>query len=545
MRGTKLRFAALFVFIICLLTVFVSCAPVDAVIGFFADDGTGHIFKFALDSDPKCLDPQLAEDKNSISVAKNLFAGLVGYDENGKIVCRIASDYVISSDGLTYTFYLKEGYSWHAVGDFEAPVVADDFVFGFQRLMDPKTASSHSEKYFCIFGARQARLGETEPDSIGVKALDDLTLEFTLEYPEADFLYLLAELPAAPCCREFFETSGGKYGLEAEATCSNGPFYLRYWLHDPYGKENHVRLRRNPGYSEVSYVSPAGINYLITEDYSVRRKDFTDGSTDAMLFSCGQKPEAASNRVLGYASTVGLVFNEDNAVFSSAEVRGLFSLAVDRDALDSSAGDTLKRASSAVPDDKRITSRGYSFRASGDVGVSNLQLAEYKWSFTLSESEKSDLIGSTVMVPSDFEYSDALSGLTDSWYKAFGIHFNIDIVNPSDYQRRIKEGDYDIALAMLDSSSAAPIDYLSPFGSEKRFGFSVSEVVSAEQLFGSGATAASLNHACSEAENVILSEFHFIPIWQAPTVLCVDDDAEGILLDPFSGAVYFENAKMF
>lgn len=545
MIGLRRRVFALLAFIICSVLIFGACAPLDAVVNFFADDGTGQIFKIALDSNPGSLDPQLADDESAVMIAKNLFAGLMDYDANGRLVGRIATDYVISNDGLTYTFYLDEGYSWHATGDFEAPVTAHDFVFGFRRLMDPKTASPHSDKYYCISGAAAARSGEAGTNTIGVKALDDYTLEFTLEYQNAEFLYLLAELPAMPCCEEFFNTSGGKYGLEAEATCSNGPFYIRYWLHDPYGTDNYVRLRRNPGYSEKSYVSPAGINYLITPNFDERKSDFQNGSTDALLYMPGQKADSKGEHILGYADTFGLVFNEKLGAFSDPEVRQIFSWAIDREALRSASPYVLISAESIIPDNPTLNARGYTSRIDNEITASNRAMAEYKWSFLLSEREKSELIGMTVMVPSSFEYSDILNELAESWYSVFNIHFRIEIVNERDYARRIKDGEYQIALASLSSDKASPFEYLAPFGSENTYGVSLDEVRVAESEQGRYTSLSAMNYACSEAESAILSGYHFIPIWHVPTVCCVGDDAEGLTLDPFTKTVYFENAKKF
>lgn len=545
MIGPRSRFFALLAFIICSVVFFVACAPIDAVINFFADDGTGHIFKISIESSPKTLDPQLLNDESAVMIAKNLFAGLMDYDENGRLVSRLAKDYAISNDGLTYTFYIEEGYSWHATGDFEAPVTAHDFVFGFRRLMDPKTASPHSDKYFCIFGAAAARRGETSTDSIGVKAVDDYTLEFTLEYQNAEFLYLLAELPAMPCCEEFFNTSGGKYGLEAEATCSNGPFYIRYWLHDPYGTDNYVRLRRNPGYSEMSYVSPAGINYLITPDFDVRKSDFQNGSTESLIYMPGQRADLKDEYLLGYTDTFGIVFNENIKAFSAPEVRQVFSWAVDRQALSQKAPEIFLTAETVIPDNPLLNARGYVSRVDSEVTASNRDMAEYRWSFLLSEREKSELIGMTVMVPSSFEYSEVLNELTDGWYSVFNIHFGIEIVNERDYVRRIKDGEYQIALVSLSSDIASPLDFIRPFGSEKIYGISLDEVITAESEQGRYTSLSVMNYACSEAEIAILSGYHFIPVWHVPTVCCFDEDVSGLAFDPFTKTVYFENAKRF
>lgn len=535
----------LFLLIICQTVFFVACGPVDAVVSFFADDGTGYIFKIALDADPKCLDPQLAEDENSIVIAKNLFAGLMDYDENGRLVLKLAEDYSISSDELKYTFRLKEDCGWYAAGEYSHPVTANDFVFGFRRLMNPQTDSPHSEKYFCIAGAEEARRGDIPVEDIGVSAPDDYTVEFTLAFPNADFLALLAELPAMPCCEDFFTASGGKYGLEADATCSNGPFYLRYWLYDPYGKNNYVRLRKNPNYGENDKVSPAGINYLITKDKDVREADFREGSTNVIVFQAGSIPDTDESFIAGYSHTAGIIFNEKIKAFSNPEIRNLFSLAIDRESLSKDAPDILKPALTLIPTEGAIAARGYVSRIPKEAVEENASMAEYKWSFMLTDQEKSELIGMTIMVPEDFGYGYLLEKLTDSWYSAFNIHFAVEMVNSHDYAERIKSGDYDIAFADIGSDEPSPLGFIRSFGSDKTFGFSPDEAVEALRGEGKYSSSTSLNYACSEAENAIIGEHRFIPLWYLPTVCAYDSDIEGLRFESYGGTVYFENAKKF
>ena len=546
MIGGKRRFLAFFVFILCSVGLFAACVPVDRVVSFFADDGTGHIFRIAIPKNPENLDPQLASDEESVMISKNLYKGLMEIDGSGRLSTAIASDYDISPDGLTYTFYIDEGYSWYAAGGFTAPVTAYDFEFAFRRLMDPKTDSPHSEEYYCIAEAAAARSGAIPPEEIGVHADGDGTVIFTLERKCSEFLYLLAELPAMPCCEEFFNSeAGGKYGLEAESTCSNGPFYIRYWLHDPYGSDNYVRLRRNPEYSEKSYVSPAGVNYLVNPDYEDREKDFTDETTEMMIYSPGQRPDSTNNCITGYAVTAGLIFNSNSKAFSDKEVRQVFSWASDREAARVGAPEILKDAYGIVPDDPRISSKGYIVQQKSEITESNPQLAEYKWSFMLDDSKKSEFIGMTLMVPESFEYSETLDTLTECWYDAIKIHFAIELVNDRDYNSRIKSGDYDIALAFIGSNTASPYDYISPFGADKTFGFSVSGAAELMRSKDGYESLSALNYACSEAETAVLSEYRFIPLWYLPTVLKYNEDAEGLALDPFTKTVYFENAKMF
>lgn len=540
------HFFSFLCFIICANLIFAACEPIDKVIEFFADHGTGYIFKIALPDDPETLDPQLANDENSIKICKNLYAGLMEYDESGRLTGCMADDYTISPDGLTYTFELKEGFKWHALGNYEFPVTADDFVFGFRRLMDPDTASLHSEKYFCIKNSQKVRAGEMQPEELGVQALDSCTLKFTLEYPNAEFLYLLAELPAMPCCEDFFITAGGKYGLEAEAVCSNGPFFVRYWLHDPYGSSNYVRLRRNPGYSDADYVSAGGINYLITSDSEARENDYNSGSTDVIVYPAGEYAKIDGDEYLfGSSATVGIVFNEKNSVFKSADVRQVFSWAIDRDLLNSTVPEVLESASKIVPDSGSVYLKGYSSDVPEEVGVTNLSMAEYKWSFLLTEREKSSLIGMSIMVPDDFGYRDCLSSISDCWYDTFGAHISIETVNRRDYDERIKSGDYDIAVAILKSDGSGVGGFLKPFGSEKKYGITVPEVVKSESMTGKYETLPKMNFDFSEGEKAILSKYHFIPLWHLPSVCVFDDDNTALKFDAFTDTVYFKDAKHF
>lgn len=539
-----MRVFSLFVLIICMIASFVACSPVDKIVGFFSDDGTGHIFKYAIPSSPESLDPQLASDESAAAVLKNLFSGLMEYDEKGRLRGAMARDYVVSQDGLTYTFYLKEGFKWHALGNYETDVTAGDFVFGFRRLFDPKTESPHSEKYFCIKGASAARSGNISPEEIGVKALDDYTVEITLEYPNAEFLYLLAELPASPCCEDYFISSGGKYGLEADAVCSNGPFFVRYWLHDPYGKDNYVRLRRNPGYSDIEPVGPAGINFLVTKSAEERESDFLSGTTEAVLFRAGSFTDTDGGNICVYNNTVGLVFNERLSAFSDPEVRQIFSWAADRESLSESAPETLLSARGIVGDCPVIAARGYKAAVPQEVSKTDLPMAEYKWSFTLDERQKSALVGSTILVSDTFGYSDCLKELSACWYDLLSINFSIEIVNERDYENRIKSGDYEIALVNL-STGGDVLDYLLPFGSAGSYGISLEEVKAAESEAGRYSTLAAYNYRCSEAENAVLSGYHFIPLWHVPTVLRYGDDIEGLKLDFTTRAVIFRDAKKF
>lgn len=530
-----------------LISLIIVCSMIFcSACSLFQNDGAGHTFKISLDSNPENLDPQLADDASSISVAKNMFVGLMRVVD-GRLETGVAKDYMISEDGLKYTFYLDERYKWKAVGDFEASVTAHDFVFAFKRLLDPKTESPHARDYYCIGGAEAANRGFISTDYLGVKAVDDYTVEFTLQYQNADFLYLLAQLPASPCNEEFFDSCKGKYGLEAENIASNGAFYVRYWLYDKYNKSNYIKLTRNSFYSDVNRVYPSGVTYLIDSTMPEKLNNFTGEQADILIDSenYAQLSKLEYEYTQAYTSTFGIVFNMDNAVFSNKEVRELFSLAIDRSKLESDLPDNLSAAYGIFPPDTVIFGSKYEKGFDESVLSYNKITAEYRWGFILSEEEKSSLYNMNLLVSDSFVDYNKLKAITDSWYDAFGIHFGIEVVNQADYDMRIASGDYDIAFTSLSYEDSDAFGYLSPFGSDSEYGFAVEEVINIEETADKYNTLTAKLRDYINAEAKIIEEYLFLPICHRSVYCYYSEDIADFEFDPITNTIIFENAKCY
>ncbi|MCD8006303.1 MAG: ABC transporter substrate-binding protein [Oscillospiraceae bacterium] len=522
-----------------------ACSPLERVIEFFSDDGTGYIFKISLPDDPEILDPQIASDENSIAILENMFVGLLRQGSDGTITTAGAEDYTISADGLTYTFYLDERYAWKTAGDWEGSVTAYDYEFAFRRLFDKETGSPYASDYFSILNSEAAYNGEIELTEIGVHAIDDYTLVITLEYPNAEFLSLLTRLPASPCNEEFFESCKGKYGLESECIASNGAFYVRYWLHEEYGSDNYVRLRRNDYYCEFNDVYPYGVNYLIESYDAVRLSDFTDGTTDVYISSTFDSALEESEYQSYSVYFCGLVINPDNEILSRTEVGEIISLAINREVLDSETPDILDSAYGIIPTDAYVGSSNYRKNANSSLDeflTYNEQLAKYKWSFTLTDSEKRNITGMKIMVPDTFEYTDYLSLVTDMLNDTLGISIGIDIVNESDYETRLASGDYDICLVEIESTSGSAFDYIEAF-SDGSYGITNEICAEAVENSGKYSTLSAAIYAISEAEKDVISSYQCIPLWYAQKFVFTADDVSGLAYDVFSGAAIFELVK--
>lgn len=526
-----------------------ACSPLDKIKSIIKDDGAGYIFKVSLSSDPINLDPQLCQDESSIAVAKNLFVGLMKYDAEKGLTPAVATDYSVSPDGHKYTFTLDNRYKWRSVGDYEADLTAHDFVFAFRRLFDPKTKSPYAKDYFCISCAQMANSGALPVENVGVTALDDYTLEFVLDYPNAQFLSLLSRLPASPCNEGFFNDTKGKYGLEAESIASNGPFYVRYWLYDPYGKDNYVRLRRNQSYSEISRVYPTGVNFLIEKDLNVRLNDFTSGTTDVFVSNslsgdlCSDSERELTNEKY-YLSSCGLIINPKEEILSRPEVKDALSLCINRRNLENSTPDYMTAACGLIPDEAYVGSTKYRSNSNEQKIEENQSLAEYKWNFILNDNEKSRIQGTNILVPSSFSQAQYLSLVTSEWKDVLGLNIGIEIVSDKDYRQRVEDKDYSILLTVLSSDYANAFDYIEPFA-DGEFGISIESCRKAIYKSVKYNTVTAAIYDISVAESEVIESYVYMPLWFVPKFVYTGEDNTDIEYDIFSGSLLFENAKHF
>ena len=245
-------------------------------------------------------------------------------EENGeyKIVPAAAKEWSVSDDGLVWTFKLNEN-KWR---DGSA-VTAHDFVYAYQRLADPQTAAPLGYMFECFKGYKEVQAGNADPSTIGVKAIDDLTLEITLDAPTPHFMSLTSLRFAAPLNKAAVEAHGEAYGAEANKIESNGPFYLESWTHN-----SELILKKNPNYWDAENVNLETISLRIIGDESTVYNEFEIGGIDVV--STGKKEwvdrfsqKKDAYRVSYATATENFIFfNQNDEIFKNENIRKAFSL---------------------------------------------------------------------------------------------------------------------------------------------------------------------------------------------------------------------------
>ncbi|WP_366249290.1 peptide ABC transporter substrate-binding protein [Terribacillus aidingensis] len=233
-----------------------------------------QIFNLPITDEIPSMDPSKVEDALGIQWVSEVMEGLYRLDENGKPVPGMADgEPEISEDGLTYTFKIKENAEW-SNGD---PVTAQDFVFAWQRAVDPATASEYGPYMMggVVKNATQISSGEMDLEELGVKAEGDKTLVVELEKEVPYFQSMTTFATFFPLNQKFVEEQGDKFGLEPENILSNGPFEMTEWNHS-----QSMKFVKNETYWDAETVQLEELNLTVVKDTSTGVNLYETGELD-------------------------------------------------------------------------------------------------------------------------------------------------------------------------------------------------------------------------------------------------------------------------
>ncbi len=449
--------------VILILTCFTACGEIDG-----ADAG----LVFPIDKDPEYLDPQIISYSGSRNIIANCFEGLVALNENGEIVPASAESWEITNNGLTYTFKLRQDCKWRVsiyAGPLigmssketnSLPVTAHDFAFGLKRALLPETKSPVAKALYCIENAEKVNLGKMSPKKLGIKVIDDYTLQIKLEKNDPDFLFTLLEPGCMPCNETFFEATGGRYGLAVKYLIYNGPFYINNWADD-----TSVSIRKNTLYYDSEKVLPRSVYYSINNEQDTRLVKLQEKTYSVSPLTKEQASQIADNKkytVVPFDSSIlSMIFNCSDTVLSNKNIRRAVVSSLDYSVLESHMGAVT--ANGIIPKTLTLGTQSYRNIAS--------DISPYKHSDPLSLFNKGlrDLNVSKceISILCTEKYEGTVRKLMQSWQAALGIKCSIfvEVVSDSDLTSRIKSKNYQIAISDVSYSANTAFDALDRYTS--------------------------------------------------------------------------------
>jgi oligopeptide transport system substrate-binding protein len=417
-----------------------------------------------LETPVESLDPQQATDGTSFEVIADYTDGLMQMDADGQAVPAIAESYDLSDDGLTYTFHIRSDAKWSN----GTPVTAADFVFAWQRAVDPAVASEYAYMLSDIGQIKNAAeiiAGDMDKSELGVTAVDDTTLQVELNVPVSYFLSLMYFPTFYPVNEEFFNSCGDTFATSPETTLSNGAFILDSY--EPAATAFH--LTKNADYYDAGRVQLSGLNYQVIQDSQQALMSYQTGALDTTLVNGEQVDQVKDDpefKTVG-AGYLWYVSPNMDAVpeLANLNVRLALTMAIDRDAI---TGDVLKDGSAptytAVPPEFAAGPDGSDFSADqekfADVCTCDATSAADYWTKGLEELGITEL-SLDMVVDADDAPQKVAQVLKEQWETTLpGLTVNLVVEPKKQRVQDMQDGNYQLGLTRWGPDYADPMTYL-------------------------------------------------------------------------------------
>ncbi|MCC5804499.1 peptide ABC transporter substrate-binding protein [Rossellomorea vietnamensis] len=390
----KKKFSFLLVLLLALSTFLAACGGDKKTEGNEEGSGAGgsdekkeQVLNLTESSEIPSMDSTLATDSVSFNVMNNVLEGLYRLGENDEPVLGMAAEEPqISEDGKTYTFKIRDA-KW-SNGD---PVTANDFVYAWQKALNPDTGAEYAYIMYDIKNAAKVNNGDVPVEELGVKATDDKTLEVQLETPVPYFKALLSFATFYPQNQKFVEEQGDKFGLEADTVVYNGPFTLSEWKH-----EQSFKLSKNDDYWDAESVKLKEVNFNIVKDTATRVNLYETNKADVATLSAEFVDKYKSDedfKTRAKTSVYFLRLNQENEVMKNVNARKAIDSAYDKEGMvQVLLNDGSVPAYYLVPKDFVSGPDGTEYReAVGDFGEFDAKKAADYWAKAKEELGKDSI----------------------------------------------------------------------------------------------------------------------------------------------------------
>ena len=509
-------------------------------------DATGvpKVIKWNLGSEPATLDPHLNKDLYGGSVINHLFEGLFRY-KGHRVEPAIAERYEMTTDGLTYTFYLRAS-KW---SDGQ-PLTARDFEYSWKRALSPSTGSEYAFQLYTIEGGEAYHSGKADADSVAVKAIDDLTLQVTLTAPTPYFLDLLTTFPFMPVRKDIVEqTPDGAWAIDPTLCVSNGPYSLA-----EFELSSRLKLTKNKQYWNFDAIRIDALEIAIVNDATTTLTGFEAGDFDIIdsvpLAEISRlKSESAEFYTQPSIATAYYMFNTTVKPLDNPEVRKALAYAIDRKALVEmvTKGGEIA-ATGFIPPGLYDTEDTDFHGASGTYGINSDEADILKAKSLLASAGYPDGVGfpKIEILYNTSETNEMIAAaIQEMWKVNLGIDITLTNQEFTVFQDSKKAGNYQIARGSWFADYADPMAMLEIWTSTSGInttGWSNSEY---DQLIDSAKTSTGQTRydELHMAQDILMNEMPIIPLYYFSDVYMIKEKIIGWEKTAM-GVWYFGNADL-
>ncbi|BDG48390.1 MULTISPECIES: peptide ABC transporter substrate-binding protein [Parageobacillus] len=413
-------------------------------------------------TEPFSLNPGLANDSVSANVLYQTFEGLTRI-KDGKPQLAMAESYEVSKDLKTYTFKLRDA-KW-SNGD---PVTAQDFEYAWKWALDPKNQSQYAYQLYYIKNGQAFNEGKAKAEDVGVKAIDDKTLQVTLENPTPYFLELTAFYTYFPVNSKIAQKNPKWYANAGPDYTSNGPFKMTSWEHN-----NKIVLEKNENYWDAKSVKLTKIDMVMVNDNNTELSMFNNGELDWAGMPTGQLPtdslpqlkKEGKLHIQPIAGVYWYKFNTEKAPLNNVNIRKALAYAIDRKAIvkNVAKGEQIPAMAAVPPTMFPENKKGY-FK---DNDVKKAKEYLKKGLQELGLKDVKDLPPITLSFNTDDQHVKIAQAIQDMWKKNLGIEVKLENTEWAVYIEKLHSGDYQIGRMGWLGDFNDPINFLELFRDKK------------------------------------------------------------------------------
>ena len=496
------------------------------------DSADGKVFRYAVNTLPTTLDPTKGQGIGDNEIQHAVTEGLTR-NTAGDVKPGIAESWDESEDGLTYTFHLRKDAKW---SDGE-PITAADFEYSWKRLVNPETASPYAFIGDCLKNGQAIEQGKMDVEELGVKAVDDTTLEVTLEHPTSYFLSLIGSSGQyAPLRQDIVEKYGTDFAATSEKNVYSGPFVMtssedNVWTfekNDNYWDKDSINLDK----CELNYVENTDTQLSMYEagdldyvqvptayvsDYKDKADVFANGNVDFCYINSKSDNPVLGNKNFRLALNYALNRNDYNKL-ANADTYTAFNGLVfpGLQAKGTTYGEAYDLNSYSYPlDGDQDKATEYLNAAMQELGIANA----------------SDITVEVVTTDADSS-KRIVETLQEQWQNALGINVKIRQVTYADiYGKVFPEHDYEIGYGGWGSDYDDPYSYLELFKGDSSYNYSQYENPEVDQLLTASQDEPDTDKRMDELNQVeqdILADGAFVPLQARNIYYMLDDDTTGI-----------------
>ncbi|UQS85684.1 peptide ABC transporter substrate-binding protein [Apilactobacillus apisilvae] len=490
------------------------------------------------------LDSSKVNDTISAGTMNNSNEGLLVGSSDNKVIPGVAKNYHVSSDGKIYTFNLR-----HSKWSNGQPVTAKDFVYGWQRTLNPKTASQYSYIFNNVKNASQVNTGKAPLSSLGIKANGKYKLTINLNKPQSYFKYLLTMTPFEPQNEQTVKKYGSAYGTNSNKMIYNGPFKVTGWT----GVNDSWNLVKNNEYWNAKNIKLNKIKFVVEKDANTGLNEYQTGDLDkTSLVGAQQVKQFAGTRDYHANKIGGTSYMEmnhaKNPMLRNINIRKAISMSISRNQLaNHTLGDGSLPAKGIVTDNIG-KHNGKSF-ADASYVKSGVEYDTHKavkyWEKGMRQLGKKNANFSLITDDTANGKSTA-EFIQEAVEKLPGASVSVQSIPKKSEIARSENGDFDFAIGGWFADFPDPISFMSLFKTGAVYNFGKFSNTQYDKLLDKAESVDANNgdkrwDDLVQAEKIIMNQQGIVPLTYVVQPMVIQPKVKNYELLPTGSPINFRN----